>query len=203
MEKIVHYMLPGLSLMGYFFLASVALTDIVIEREQGTLRRVLSGPVTVGQFLAAKVLVAAILCVAAELTLVAISRALFGMRWGSPMALMTISLGMVLAVVGVLTLVHGLAKTRSQADALSHLVIMAMCLFGGSFLPLEDLPGFMEKIGRWTINYWAIKGMRACANGASVFELLPIASCLAILGIATLSAGAWIMRRRLLKGDYS
>jgi ABC-2 type transport system permease protein len=187
--------------MGLFFVANVIMMDILTEREKGTLRRLLTGPVTVGRFLVAKVSVAVLACIAAMALLATVSAALLGIRWGNPLALGLVSVAMILAVVGTMTLIYGLARTRKQVEGVSNLVIMSMCLFGGSFFPREEMPTFMQAVGKWTINYWAIDGLRAVINGDPTTYLLRSVGILSAVGLITLVAGILAMRRRLAVGD--
>jgi len=83
---------------------------------------------------------------------------------------------------------------------LSNVVIMWMCVFGGTFFPIEEMPPFMREIGRWTINYWAIDGMKAIISGASIESILGIVSGLSLCGVLTLAVGVFAMRRQLVKG---
>jgi ABC-2 type transport system permease protein len=194
-------MLPGLSVLGVFFVANIIMMDILTEREKGTLRRLLTGPVTVGRFLVAKVTVAVLACIAAMVLLVAVSAAFLGTQWGNPLALSLVSVAMTLAVVGTMTLIYGLARTRKQVEGVSNLVIVSMCLFGGSFFPREEMPTFMQAVGKWTINYWAIDGLRAVINGDPTTYLLRCVGILLAVGLVTLAVGIWAMRRRLAVGD--
>ena len=200
MAEVIKYVLPGLSMFGLFFVAHILMLDISAERDQKTLRRILAGPVTVGQFLAAKVIVAFLVCVLADLFLIIISVVFFGMTWGNPISFAATSFVIILAIVGMMAFVHGVAKTRNQADNLSNLVIIWMCMFGGTFFPLEEMPAFMREIGRWTINYWSIDAMKTIINGGSLGSVLGIVGGLSICGILTLSIGVLAMRRQLVKG---
>lgn len=203
MEDIVQQIVPGFTVMALFFVAHIVMMDVSTERERGTLKRLLTGPVTVGQFLAAKVIVALMICVAAMLVLATLSAMLFHTRWGSPVAFIPVSVSMILAILGIMTLVHGLAKTRTQADAASNLIIMGMCFIGGSFFPVEMLPPFIQAVSKWTVNYWAIDGMRAAAAEASASRILQSVGTLSVVGLTALAVGILAMRRRLLKGDNS
>ncbi len=187
-------------MFGLFFVAHILMLDIAAERDQKTLRRILAGPVTVGQFLAAKVIVAFLVCVLADLFLIIISVVFFGMTWGNPISFAATSFVIILAIVGMMAFVHGVAKTRNQADNLSNLVIIWMCMFGGTFFPLEEMPAFMREVGRWTINYWAIDAMKTIINGGSLGSVLGVVGGLSICGILTLSVGVLAMRRQLVKG---
>lgn len=197
MEVVFRHVLPGLSLVGLFFVANILMMDLMAERQQGTLRRLLAGPVTVGQFLAAKLIVTVVVCAVAQLLLVLVSAVFFGMRWGHPLAFMAVFISMILAVVGTITLVYGLARTRNQADALSNLVIMGMCLFGGSFFPAELLPPAMRSIGKWTVNHWAISGMRAAIDHEPTRSLVINVAVLLAIGLVTLAVGILALRRQL------
>jgi ABC-2 type transport system permease protein len=201
MKEILQAVLPGLTVMGIFFVAHIILLDIFTERERHTLTRLMSAPVTVGQFLAAKMIVAVAVCALAMAVVVAVSAGLFGTNWGTPGGLILVSLSMILALVGTLTLLQGLARTRSQIDGASNLVIMGMCVFGGSFFPAEILPPFMQAMGKWTINHWAIRGFQAVIAGDPVSHLWRPTVVLLLVGLVTLTAGIVALRRRMASGD--
>lgn len=71
------------------------------------------------------------------------------------------------ATTGILALVFALARSREQASSLSMILAVGCAIAGGSFLPFENLPGFMQTLGRLTPNHWSITAFQTLAWSGS------------------------------------
>jgi ABC-type multidrug transport system permease subunit len=194
------FVLPGISVFGLFIVGDLAMRDLLEETAAGTLRRQLAGPVGTGSVVAAKALYAGVLT---SVTLVILS--LVG--WiVSPAAVsltgfLVLSASLVVSVTGLASLVYGLSGDPNRGSTLGTILYLAMAMLGGSFVPLNSMPGSLRAYSPLSLFYWANDGYsELLQNGVGVAEILPQAGVLAAAGVGLLSLGAWLLGRRVRQG---
>lgn len=196
--NIFAYLFPGMVVLGLLFVAQISMRDLVREREEGHLARILSSPVSMGELVLSKLISTILLLLACHLLLGAIAGLLFGIRWGNVPATILLVAAEGLAVTGLLALLFSIVRTERQGHALSSVVILAMSLMGGSMVPAEMFPSGFQAVTRMTVNYWAIEGFReVLIGGAGVPEILPHLAVLGLFGAATAAAAAFLLPRRI------
>jgi ABC-2 type transport system permease protein len=55
--------------------------------------------------------------------------------------------------------IAAICKNQQQVDSLSTLLILGMSALGGSMFPTIIMPQYIQTIGKFTLNYWAMKGI--------------------------------------------
>ena len=176
-----------------FGLASImagAIT-LLLERQSGTLRRLITAPLTrwavmggkLGGVMTAGVIQAAILIVAGA--------ALFRVDWGqAPLALAVMVLTFAFSVSGLGMAIAGLARTYAQANALSQILTYSTAALGGAWWPIEITPAWMQKLAQITPAYWAMRGFQdIIVRGQGLPAVLPCAAVLTAMGIVFLAVG--------------
>jgi len=159
--------------------------------------RILACPVTLGQYVCAKMLRCFVLCSLATVLLVVTSALLFGIKWGPPPKLALVVVIWSGSMTGLMALIYGLARTREQANVISPLVLMVFAMLGGSMFPYENLPKFLQLVGQYTPNRWAVLAMLGVVRSKPWTELVaPVAALLALGGLGSLLA-ILLFRRQL------
>lgn len=199
--SIFTFILPGLAFMGILFIGEMAMRDVLAEQTAGTLSRAMTTPLTPVHFLAGKMAQAFILCLACQALMMISGTLVFGVDWG-PLALVALFTGAAaLSVTGLTALIFGLARSERQGSAIAGLLIMGMSLLGGSMFPSEMLPQFLRTVGRFTLNFWAIKGFRSLSiEGGGLAEIAFPLLLLSGIGLACTALGAILLRRRIVRG---
>jgi len=189
--------LPGVSVWALFMLGDIAMRDIVTERNDGTLRRQLAGPVSTAQLVLAKALFSMTLSLVSLVLLSAIGwLAAEGPISLAGFALLSICL--VLGVTGFASTMYGLTRTQRQGATISNLLLLVFAFLGGAFVQVEDLPAAVRRLSPLSPFYWGTTGYtELIRNGAGVSEILANAGVLAGLGCVTLVAGAVLLDRRI------
>ncbi|MFN7942292.1 MAG: ABC transporter permease [Thermoanaerobaculia bacterium] len=160
-NPIVAFYAAALGVMFLLFTASGAGGALIEERENGTLDRLLSTRLSMGQLLGGKL---------TYLTTLGFSQLLVMFLWGAavfqlellphlagffamaiPTALATSSFGLVLAA---------LCRTRSQLAAITNLVVLPISALGGSMFPRFLMPEGLQKASLVAFNSWAIEGFQ-------------------------------------------
>jgi ABC-2 type transport system permease protein len=197
---ILAYFLPGLSVMGVFFLAQAVTRDIQRDREAGLLRQLLTAPVSVADYLLGKCLSVLLVCVLGFAVLLGVGLAV-GVTWGPPLALAAVVVATSLAVAGTMLLVVSVTRTERQADAVGTIVIMVWSMLGGAFVPLAAMPAFVRPLAATTPTFWGVDALsRLAVGGAGLVDILPNVAVLLAAGAALLAVGAVVLRRRISAG---
>lgn len=195
------YVLPGSLLIGLLFISEIAMRDIFREGQTGTLRRMLAGPVEPGAYVTAKILSTAGLTALACAALLLVGRFGFGFSLGDPVALGLVFVSSVLMCAGVTAFFYGIIRTERAADAVMSIVIVAMCLLGGSMIPIEQMGGALRAAAPASPVFWAVDGFkRVFVAGAGVADVAVHAAVLLAVAAATTVPGALLLRRRMRRG---
>jgi ABC-2 type transport system permease protein len=188
------WVVPGFTVMFAYFLISIMARSFMVERDQGTMQRLLTAPVGTLPLLIGKTfpfyLTSALQC--SLLFLCGIL--LFGMPWGSqpayliPVILCTsasaASLGLVLS-----TMVH----TDQQISSYGTTLILVLSALSGCFLPRELCPKMMKQISLFTPHGWSLKAFDAVLNHQQIDpkQIATYCGMLLVFTAVCFTAGWW------------
>jgi ABC-2 type transport system permease protein len=199
--NIFAYVMPGSMMIGLLFIVELVLRDLLRERKEGTLRRMLAAPVTTGQVVAGKVGAAFAITMISALLLLAVSRLGFGVDLGDPLALFLQTVATIMMCTGIMTFLYGAISNERAADAVMSVVIIAMALFGGSMVPIEQMPPSLQAAGKFSPVFWAADGIkRIFLLDAGFSDIRIHLLILGLLGVCTIIPGALLIRARIVKG---
>jgi len=158
-------------MMGVFFAGAA----MVAERQNGTLARLLSAPLSKFSIISGEMLGFFLLGLVQFAILILFGQYVLGVNWGSsPIGVSLLTVSYVLAVTGLGTLLAVFVRTSAQAGAFAVLISMVTSMIGGSWWPIEIAPKFMQSIARLTPQYWAVNGFtRIITRGFGVSSVLP------------------------------
>jgi len=198
--KPANYFGPSMAIFFLFFTVSFGARSILIERRQGTLRRLLASAAPPGAVIAGKALAAFVLGVTSVLVMWLATSLVFGADWGDPLAVVALTVSSVLAAIGITAMVVTLARTDEQADGYSSLVVFTLALLGGNFIYLAQLPDLLQRLSLLTPNGWALRGfVDLVADGGGLETVAAPVAVTAAFGLAT-GAVALVRARRLVVG---
>ncbi|MDP1544599.1 MAG: ABC transporter permease [Anaerolineales bacterium] len=166
------------------------------ERQQGTLRRILTTPTSKATYLLGTISGQVFMALVQMSLLVLFGILVMGLGWGRDLlALFVILLCAALAAGAIGTAMGTFVKTEGQAGGLSIMAGMVMALLGGCWYPLELFPAVVQNIVKILPTTWAMQGLLdlVLRNGGLV-EILPEAGVL--LGFAAVFFGVGVMRFR-------
>ena len=181
--------IPGTSVM---FTMMILLTGgailLVIERQQGLLRRLASTPITRGQLVAGKWIgLLALACVQLSFALLA-GWLFFDMDWGphlGTVCLLLVSWAAFNASLAIL--LASIARSEAQMSAIGVLASMVLAALGGCWWPIEITPAWMQSLARCLPTGWAMDAMHHLVSfGDGPVTILP--QLTAILSSALLLA---------------
>ncbi|MEI8021805.1 MAG: ABC transporter permease, partial [Schlesneria sp.] len=171
--------------------------SFIIERDQGTLRRLLMAPIGTVPVLIGKTIPFYLTSVLQCSLLFLCGRLMFGMPWGTqpayliPVILCTsaaaTSLGLLLA-----TVVH----TDQQVSSYGTTLILMFSSISGCFFPREFFPKMMRQISLLTPHAWSLKAFDAVLTQPIVDSQLILSCCgmLLVFTVVFFTTGWWRFR---------
>ncbi len=181
---------PGMGSMFVMMTIFGSMAALIVERQQWTLQRLASMPVSRSTLLAGKIL--ARFCIGLlQFVVVLVVGALLGMNFGKdPLALLLLVIVYTLSITAISFALGSGLKNPAQASGLGLLFTLIMAPLGGAWWPLEIVPKSMRIIGHISPVAWAMDGFTALTyHGAHLPDVLvPMGVLLAIAVVAFLIA---------------
>ena len=191
------WVVPGFTVMFAFFVISIMARSFIIERDQGTLRRLMMAPIGSVSVLLGKTIPFYLTSVLQCSLLFLCGRLLFGMPWGSqPYYLIPVILCTSAAATSLGLLLSTLVQTDQQVSSYGTTLILMFSSISGCFFPREFFPKTMRTISLITPHAWSLKAFDAVLTQPHV-ELGLVASCCGMLLVFTtiyFTTGWWRFR---------
>ncbi|MCX7668786.1 MAG: ABC transporter permease, partial [Anaerolineae bacterium] len=187
---------PGYTIYGIFWIVSMLASAVLVERREGTFRRLLAAPLPRGVMLFGKFAPYFLINLLQLTVMLGASSLLFGMKLGdSPAGLIAVGLGAAGAATGLGVLVAGLARTEAQIGGLTTLLLLTMSALGGCFLPRFVMPEWLRAAGLITPHAWALDAFQDLfVRGYGLVEVLPKVGVLGLFAVAFFAVGVWRFR---------
>jgi ABC-type Na+ efflux pump permease subunit len=162
-------------------LTSGAIT-LVIEREQGLLRRLASAPISAGSLVAGKWMGRMALALVQIGFAMIVGRVLFSMDWGRSLPMVALVLvGWAAFAASSAVLLSSLTRTVGQTTGVGVMLTMVLAALGGCWWPIEITPGWMQTLARLVPTGWAMGAMHKLINfGDPAVSALPHVATMAI-----------------------
>jgi len=166
------------------------------ERQQGTLRRLLTTPSHRATFLLGTISGQVVMALVQMLLLVGFGILVMKLNWGrEPLALFLILLASALAAAAFGTTMGTFIKTEGQASGLSVMFGMVFALMGGCWYPLELFPPAIQNAVKVLPTTWAMQGMLDLVlRGGGLQNVLPEVGVLLGFAVIFFSVGVWRFR---------
>ena len=166
------------------------------ERQQGTLRRLLTTPSHKATFLLGTISGQVAMALVQMLLLVGFGILVMKLNWGrEPLALFLILLSSALAAAAFGTTMGTFIKTEGQASGLSIMFGMVFALMGGCWYPLELFPPAIQNAVKVLPTTWAMQGMLDLVlRGGGLQNVLPEVGVLLGFALIFFSVGVWRFR---------
>ena len=178
-ESYFAYLFPGLTVMFIFFAVGSVAAGLLVEREVGTLRRLVAAPISPSAVILGKMLAYLLLACLQTVVLLGVARVAFSMPLGnSPVGLVILTLATGLVSTSFGLLLASFCRTSKQADTLGTLAGFVLGGLGGAVAvtpdPLWRTPGVMGLISNLTPHAHALDGFyRLMAEKQSLTQVLP------------------------------
>jgi ABC-2 type transport system permease protein len=173
--------------------------SILIEKEEGTLGRLIRTPTGTAEILAGKMGGAFITGIAQFALLVATSSLIFQLRWSSSItALLLMVCAVVFAAGSLGALIAAFSKDLLQAGAIGGAIALVSAGLGGNFFDLSHAPFWLQVVSRLTINRWALEGFtNLTVHGLGLRSVAVNVAVLLSIALVMFSAAFWKFQRRI------
>lgn len=175
--------ITGYTVMFAFFIVGVIASTLLTEKEQGTLRRLLTSPLQRASIILGKMLAYVVVVGLQVLVMLGVGNLVYDIPIGSsPLGLVVVTLALALAATSLGMLVAALARTRSQADNIGTVLALVLAAVGGSIIPISK-GGMLYWVSRFTPHAHALEGYNELMlYEGGVADILPQAGLL--IGVA-------------------
>ncbi len=163
--------------------------SLVVEREQGLLRRLASAPISRGSLVLGKWLARLALALVQLAFAMVVGSVLFSVDWGQSVPMVFAVLGAWAGLNASLALLLGnLARTIGQTIGIGVLTSLVLAALGGCWWPIEITPPWMQSLALALPSGWTMDALHKLVN----FGFAPAAAAphVAVLAVAALGAGA-------------
>lgn len=177
---------PGMGSMFVMMTVFGGMAKLIEERDQWTLQRLASMPLSRGALLAGKIGARFSLGLLQFLVVFAVG-AVLGMNFGAdPVALVLLALVYTLSVTALSFALGSRLSNQEQASGLALLLALTLAPLGGAWWPLEITPPLMQIAGHISPIAWAMDGFLALTyESARLADIwLPMVVLLAITAAA-------------------
>ncbi|WP_344443891.1 ABC transporter permease [Kitasatospora nipponensis] len=174
---------PGYTVMYVFFIVTIMASSILVERREGTFRRLLSAPMPRWQLLLGKVVPYLLVAMVQVGILLGFGKLVFGMDLGlHPLALLPVSLALAACAVALGLLLASIARSEAQVAGIGTSTVLVLAALGGCMVPGVFMPHFMQDIARYVPQGIALNAYQdVLVRGESLRAVLPGAGILLAL----------------------
>ncbi len=179
----------------FVFLTSLSgATQLILSRQLGVSRRMLSTPTSIGTILVGESLGRFAVALFQAVFIVAATALLFGVTWGDPIGATALVLAFSLTGAAVAMLIGAVANNAEQAGSLGVFAGLGVGAIGGSMVPPEIFPEPMATISWFTPHRWALDGFRELIAGGGLTAILPQLGVLMAVALVLLALATWRFR---------
>jgi len=186
-------------LLLFIFITSMTSASALIEtRRLGVSRRMLATPTRASTVVLGEALGRFAVAVVQGGFIMLGSALIFGVRWGDPLAAITLMLSFALVASGAGLLLGALVRTTQQAIAIGLLLGIGAGALGGTMMPLEFFSPTMRSVAHLTPHAWAVEGFADLVRrGAGLADVAPQIGVLLGASAALFGLAAWRLRRSI------
>jgi len=187
---------PGYTIYGIFWIVSMIAGSVLVEKRDGTFRRLLVAPMSRAAMLGGKMLPYYLINVLQIAIMLGASSLMFGLALGSsPAGLVVVSLAAAATATGLGVLVSAFARTEAQIGGLTTLVLLSASALGGCFIPRFAMPEWLRTAGLITPHAWALDAYQdLLVRGYGLVDVLPKVGMLGVFALAFFAIGVWKFR---------
>jgi ABC-type multidrug transport system permease subunit len=180
--------------MFLLFIIEVFLRDILTEREDGKLQRMMFAPLRSMELITARILSGWLMGIMVYLVVVIAGGLIFSISWGNYGYLFLLITVTCFWIAAFFAMLNAFFKNKNQAGAFTSPIILVFSAFGGSILPVDQLPGAVNWFSSLTLNHWFITGTKTINAGE--FPTLPIA-VIAVSGVVLFLLASIFLKKRI------
>ena len=170
-------------------------SSLAEERTRGTITRLTTSPLTMGQILAGKALACFFACVLVQVILIGFAIFVYNARFAHPELMALAVFAAAVGFTGIMMFLAGLSKTEGAAQGYGRAAVLILAMIGGGSIPVFFMPPLLQTLSgispfKWVVD--AIEG--AMWRGTGFADVaLPVA-ILFVLGVAGYLGGVMAIK---------
>jgi ABC-2 type transport system permease protein len=171
------------------------------EKEQGTMDGIMVAPISRNSIVAGKMIAQTVRGLIQGFLILGLSMLLFGVQvYGSPVLMVVVMLLGVASFAGIGLIVTSVAPEQETAQMMMMLLQFPMMFLSGLLFPMDQLPGWLQWVGKALPLYYAADALRkVVVLSASFNQILPDVVVLAIYSLATLGIAIPIFNKAMTR----
>ncbi|HLB47266.1 MAG TPA: ABC transporter permease [Anaerolineales bacterium] len=194
--EIMAGIMAGMLIFFSFYGGAYTAQSILREDEEGTLARLFTTPTPRAVILGGKFVSVFITVAVQAVVLMTASALAFGVRWGQPIPVTLMVVGLVVVATGLGLFLVSFVKTTRQSGPVIGGVLTMTSMVGGLFSTGVRMPAAFDTITLFMPQGWALRGWRLAQEGAGAGDVLLPFAVMAALGVLFFALGAMNFRKR-------
>ncbi|MGD8472657.1 MAG: ABC transporter permease [Anaerolineae bacterium] len=180
-----------------FFMGANSAESIIREDEEGTLERLFTTPTSQAIILGGKFLTVVLTLIVQVVVLLLASGLIFGIKWGQPLTVFLVTLGLIVVAAGFGVLLMSFVKNTRQTGPVMGGVLTLTGMLGGLFTSgVPNIPEAFDTVRLVMPQGWAMYGWELALQGSGAGGvLLPVGVMLG-LGALFFAVGVILFRKR-------
>jgi ABC-2 type transport system permease protein len=199
-SSIIGLIMAGMMVFYVFFTGAASAQSLLQEEEAGTLPRLLTTPTAPSSVLGGRLIASLVTLVLQVAVLLVISALVFDIRWGQPLPLGLVTLGLVLLAASFGLFITSLLKSTRQAGIVYGGVLTILGMVGMIGIFTAGVPGAsggaFATISLLTPHGWAVRGYELLLQDGTIGEVVPYVAVMLGLSVAFFAIGVLRFRRR-------
>lgn len=195
------YILASIAVMFLFFIINALAGDIIDEKDNRTLYRIIVSPASVSTFVLSKNIYLFAAGCMSHFLMWAVAIVLFDvpLSFSNVLLFVLLSLLIVAAATGVISFLNSLIKSRMMVSGVLPAVIIVLGVLGGGMVPLQSLPPFIRSLSWVSPIFWGADGIHKVILWGGSFSDIAKHNFV-LLGVSVVFGSLAILfhRRRLL-----
>lgn len=191
------YYAAAMATMFMLFAASYGSRTLLEEKDNITYQRMIIAGTSKWKIAAGKFFMVFVFSLLQMTIMILYSSLVFNVSWGNLGLVVMISICTMFAIAGLGTMIAAAtlkAGNYKMSIVFDSIIIQVMALIGGSFVPFEMLPKFMQKLSILSINGIALKSYLKSMMGYGIGEVKIYLLVLIGLGIVFNSMAVYILK---------
>jgi len=174
---------------------------IAREKEQGTMDGILAAPISRTTIVAGKMMAQTVRGMIQAFLILGLSMLLFSVKvYGSPLLILVVMLLGVASFSGIGIIATSIAPEQETATMMMMLLQFPMMFLSGILFPMDQLPGWLQWIGKALPLYYAADALRkVIVLSASLNQILMDVMVLVLYSLTTLGIAIPIFRKAMTR----
>ena len=183
-----------------FLTALAGSASLILSRQLGLSRRMLSTPTTTGTIVIGEGTGRWSVAMVQGLYIMVATFLIFQVNWGDPLGALLLLVAFAAVGAGAGMLMGAVASNEAQATGVGIVVSLGLAALGGCMLPVELFSPTMQKIAHITPHAWALDGFAELVRrNGTVVDILPQLAVLTVYAVVLLMLASWRLRIALTR----